>query len=207
MVTLRSLPEYVELFKKSFPQEKEPLSFDNMARAIEVFEATLITANAPFDLYLKGDTVALTGLEKEGLELFLDKGCVGCHNGINIGGMGYFPFGVMEKPESEILPIDDTGRFKVTNVVADEYVFRSPSLRNVALTPPYFHSGKVWKLLDSVRVMGSAQLGISLSESEAVQITAFLKTLTGEQPRVEHPILPPQMDDTPRPVLTIGTGS
>jgi len=156
---------------------------------------------------LKGQDGALSDTEKEGLDLFIKKGCVGCHSGTNIGGMGYFPFGVVEKPEGEILPLDDTGRFKVTNVAADEYVFRSPSLRNVALTPPYFHSGKVWKLLDSVRIMGAAQLGISLTETEATQITAFLKTLTGEQPRVEHPILPPQADDTPRPVLTIGTGS
>jgi len=207
IATLRSLPEYIELFKKAFPQDKEPLTFDNMARAIEVFEATLLTPDSPFDLYLKGDAGALADIEEDGLELFIDKGCVGCHSGINLGGTGYFPFGVVEKPESAILPLDDTGRFKVTNVAADEYAFRAPSLRNVALTPPYFHSGKVWKLLDSVRIMGAAQLGITLSETEAAQITAFLKTLTGEQPRVEHPVLPPQQDATPRPVLTTGTGS
>ncbi|WP_432821779.1 cytochrome-c peroxidase [Trichloromonas sp.] len=206
LATLRSLPEYVELFKKAFPQDQQPLTFDNMARAIEVFEATLLTPDAPFDRFLNGDVAALTDTEKTGLSLFIDKGCVGCHSGTNIGGSGYFPFGVVEKPSSDILPLDDTGRFKVTNVAADEYAFRSPSLRNVALTPPYFHSGKVWKLLDSVRIMGAAQLGITLTGGEAEQITAFLKTLTGEQPRVEHPILPPQQDDTPRPVLT-GTGS
>ncbi|OHB25469.1 MAG: cytochrome C peroxidase [Desulfuromonadaceae bacterium GWC2_58_13] len=206
IATLRSLPEYVELFKKAFPKDKEPLTFDNMALAIEDFEATLLTPDSPFDRYLKGDLKALSDTEEEGLELFINKGCVGCHSGTNIGGTGYFPFGVVEKPASDILPLDDTGRFKVTNVAADEYVFRSPSLRNIALTPPYFHSGKVWKLLDSVRIMGSAQLGISLSESDAAQITAFLKTLTGEQPRIEHPVLPPQQDDTPRPVLST-TGS
>ncbi len=202
IATLASLPEYVELFKKAFPQDKAPLTFDNMAKAIEVFEATLLTPNAPFDQFLKGNTNALTDVQKTGLQLFLDKGCVGCHSGINIGGTGYFPFGVVEKPESGILPLDDTGRFKVTNVAADEYAFRSPSLRNVALTPPYFHSGKVWKLLDSVRIMGSAQLGITLTDTEAAQITAFLRALTGEQPHIEHPILPPQQDETPRPVLT-----
>jgi cytochrome c peroxidase len=206
IATLRSLPEYVELFQKAFPEDKAPLTFDNMVQAIEVFEATLLTPDAPFDRYLKGDVKALSETETAGLALFIGKGCVGCHKGVNLGGTGYFPFGVMEKPESDILPLDDTGRFKVTNVAADEYVFRSPMLRNVALTPPYFHSGKVWRLRDSVRIMGSAQLGISLSESDAAQITAFLKTLTGAQPQVQHPVLPPQQNDTPRPVLTT-TGS
>jgi cytochrome c peroxidase len=81
------------------------------------------------------------------------------------------------------------GRFKVTNLEADRYAFRSPSLRNVALTPPYFHSGKVWALDDAVRIMGSAQLGISLEAAEAAQVAEFLRALTGEQPRVPYPVL------------------
>jgi cytochrome c peroxidase len=202
LLTLNSMPEYVALFKKAFPQDQDPVTFDNMARAIEVFEATLLTPNAPFDRFLKGDENAHSAMEKTGLDIFINKGCVGCHSGVNIGGTGYFPFGVVEKPESEILPEGDTGRFKVTNTAGDEYSFRSPPLRNIALTPPYFHSGKVWSLLDSVRIMGSAQLGIDLTEIEAGQITDFLKTLTGEQPVIEHPVLPPQTDKTPRPILT-----
>ncbi|MEJ2202216.1 MAG: cytochrome-c peroxidase [Desulfuromonadaceae bacterium] len=205
--TLNSMPEYVELFQKAFPEEKEPVSFDNMAKAIEVFEATLLTPNAPFDRFLEGEEQALSRVEQEGLELFLDKGCVSCHNGVNLGGMGYFPFGVIEKPEADILPKDDVGRFKVTHTEGDEYVFRSPSLRNIALTPPYFHSGRVWSLLDAVRIMGSSQLGIELSDGEAGEITAFLRTLSGEQPTVVHPVLPPQTGKTPRPMLSSMSGS
>jgi cytochrome c peroxidase len=118
-----------------------------------------------------------------------------------MGGGGYFPFGVVEKPAGEIRPVADTGRFKVTNTASDEYVFRSPSLRNIDLTPPYFHSGKVWKLGDAVAIMGSAQLGIKLNDDEARKIVAFLGTLTGRQPKVEYPLLPPNSPTTPKPLL------
>lgn len=199
--TLKSIPEYVKLFKKAFPGERDPVTFDNMATAIEAFEATLLTPDSRFDLYLKGKFKALDPLEKTGLELFMSKGCAGCHNGINLGGNGYYPFGVVEKPESAILPPEDLGRFKVTNTEKDKYVFKAPALRNVALTPPYFHSGKIWKLQDAVAVMGSAQLGIHLKGDEAAAITYFLHTLTGKQPKIEYPILPPNSDKTPLPSL------
>ncbi len=200
--TLKSLPAYVELFEKSFPGDKNPVSFDNMARAIEVFEATLITPNAPFDRYLKGDSDALNATQIEGLRLFVDKGCASCHHGVNMGGTSYFPFGVVEAPSPEVRPVEDVGRFEVTNTAADKYVFKSPSLRNIAITPPYFHSGKVWSLNDAVKIMGSAQLGISLTDAEADKITTFMHTLTGDQPQILHPILPPNTDRTPRPLLT-----
>jgi len=200
VATLKSIPGYQPLFKKAFPGEADPVTFDNVAKAIEVFEATLVTPDAPFDRYLKGNRKALTAAEEQGLALFLDKGCVACHSGINVGGTGYFPFGVKEDPGAEIRPVDDTGRYKVTNTSADKYVFRSPSLRNAAITMPYFHSGKVWNLKDAVKIMGSAQLGISLTDSDASKITAFLRSLTGKQPVVTYPILPPNSDTTPRPV-------
>jgi len=199
--TLKSMPEYVKLFAKAFPGQKDPLTFDNMAKAIEVFEATLITPDAPFDRFIKGDRKALDAKKQEGLRLFMDKGCAACHNGVNVGGGGYFPFGVVEKPAGEIRPVADTGRFKVTNTASDEYVFRSPSLRNIDLTPPYFHSGKVWKLQEAVAIMGSAQLGIKLNGEEAGKIVAFLGTLTGRQPKVEYPLLPPNGPATPQPLL------
>jgi cytochrome c peroxidase len=202
IATLKSMPEYVALFAQAFPGEKEPLTFDNMAKAIEVFEATLITPNAPFDRFLKGDEQALNTAEKEGLQLFVNRGCAGCHTGKNIGGTSYFPFGVREAPASDVRPPEDVGRFQVTNTAADKYVFKSPSLRNITLTPPYFHSGKVWGLTDAVRIMGTAQLGMELSPAEAEKITVFLRTLTGEQPQVMHPILPPNSKTTPRPILT-----
>jgi cytochrome c peroxidase len=199
--TLGSLPAYRELFAKAFPGEQEPLTFDNMAKAIELFEATLLTPDAPFDNYLRGDGKALSPTALAGLKLFLDKGCASCHNGINVGGTGYFPFGVREKPVTDVLPPGDKGRYQVTNTASDQYVFKAPSLRNVALTAPYFHSGRVWRLEDAVALMGSAQLGIQLSEPEAGELTAFLRELTGRQPQVEYPILPASTDATPRPVL------
>lgn len=198
MQTIRSMPEYEEMFKKAFSDEKDPVTFDNMARAIEAFEATLLTPDSRFDGYLRGGENALTAKEKEGLRLFMEKGCAFCHGGINLGGQGYYPFGVVEKPGKEIIA-GDVGRFSITGVKSDEYVFRAPSLRNIDLTPPYFHSGKVWGLKDAVKIMGAVQLGISLAEIEADNIVEFLKTATGVQPKIEYPILPASTDKTPRP--------
>ena len=201
--TLKSIPQYVDAFRKAFPGEQDPVTFENMARAIEVFEATLLTPNSRFDSFLSGKTDALNATEKRGLELFMSKGCAPCHSGVNFGGQGYFPFGVVEKPGSEILPRDDRGRFEVTKTASDEYVFKSPSLRNIDLTAPYFHSGKVWDLRQAVAVMGSAQLGSKLEEPDVDAIVAFLKTLTGTQPKVEVPILPPHTRETPLPDVRV----
>lgn len=198
--TLKSMPRYVEIFKKAFPGEKDPVAFDNMVKAIEAFEATLITPDSRFDKFLKGDTNALTTEEKEGLGLFIDKGCAGCHGGINMGGQGYAPFGVVKRPDKEVIA-GDKGRFKVTGVKSDEYVFKIPSLRNIELTPPYFHSGKVWSLREAVAIMGSVQLGVTLSRQEIDKIVKFLKTTTGRQPEIEYPILPAPTDTTPKPKL------
>lgn len=199
--TLKSIPEYVRLFAKAFPGEKDPLTFDNMAKAIEVFEATLLTPHDGLDRFMAGDNQALNPDQKEGLTLFVSSGCASCHNGVNLGGTDYYPFGVVEKPDARLRPADDKGRFAVTNTSADEYVFRSPALRNIALTAPYFHSGKVWSLEDAVAIMGSSQLGVQLSADEGAKITSFLESLTGEQPVITHPVLPPSTATTPRPVL------
>ncbi|MFA5522485.1 MAG: cytochrome-c peroxidase [Castellaniella sp.] len=196
--TLRSMPEYVEMFEKAFPGEKTPVNFDNMAAAIEGFETTLVTPNAPFDQFLEGKD-ALDDMEIKGLGLFMDKGCVACHSGMNLGGQAYFPFGVIKRPGGDVLPPDDKGRFTVTQTATDEYVFRASPLRNIALTAPYFHSGEVWDLGQAVAIMGTSQLGHELNEEEVDAITRFLHTLTGEQPRVEYPILPRSRPETPRP--------
>jgi cytochrome c peroxidase len=201
--TLKSMPEYVKRFEQAFPGQKDPVTFDNMADAIEIFEATLITPNDGLDRFMGGDDNALRADQKQGLELFIYKGCVGCHDGVNLGGTGYYTFGVMEKPNADLLPSGDKGRFQVTNTAADEYVFRSPALRNVALTYPYFHSGKVWDLNAAVEIMSSSQLGMKLNQEEAAKITSFLKALSGDQPLITHPILPPSTSTTPQPVLTI----
>ena len=175
------------------------MTFDNVAKALEAFEATLITPGSHFDQFLEGDANALNTQEKEGLKLFMDKGCSVCHNGINVGGRAYFPFGVVEKPGADILPPNDKGRFAVTKTASDEYVFRAGPLRNVALRAPYFHSGQVWSLKQAVGIMGASQLGEKLSDQDEDAIVAFLQTLTGELPRIELPILPLRTDATPQP--------
>ncbi|KAI94924.1 cytochrome-c peroxidase [Rhodomicrobium vannielii ATCC 17100] len=199
VATLSAMPGYVDAFKKAFPREKEPITFDNFAKAIEAFEATLITPAARFDQFLEGSETAFDEAEKKGLRLFMDKGCAACHNGINVGGNGYYPFGVIQKPGAEILPLGDKGRFAVSKTASDEYVFRAAPLRNVALRAPYFHSGQVWSLEQAVAVMGDSQLGEKLTDEDTKLIVAFLKTLTGEQPRVEMPILPVRTKDVPKP--------
>jgi len=197
---LKSMPEYEALFKNVFPGQPDPVTFDNMAEAIEAFEATLLTPDSPFDLYLKGNEDALTPAQKEGLKVFMDKGCAICHGGINMGGAAYFPFGLVERPKAEIIA-GDTGRYKITHSKSDEYVFKAPSLRNIELTPPYFHSGKVWDLKEAVKIMGVAQLGTVLTAEEVNRIEGFLKTTTGVQPKVEYPILPAPTEQTPKPKL------
>ncbi|QGM98963.1 cytochrome-c peroxidase [Methylocystis parvus] len=197
--TLKSMPGYVAEFKAAFPNDANPVSFDNMANAIEAFEATLTTPNAKFDKFLTGDASALNDTEKKGLRLFMDKGCSGCHSGVNVGGNGYFPFGAVAKPDAAILPAADRGRAKVTNSDADAFVFRSAPLRNVALRAPYFHTGSVWTLEEAVDVMAKSQLGATLTPDENAAIVAFLGALTGEQPKVTYPILPARTKDTPRP--------
>jgi cytochrome c peroxidase len=198
--TLKSMPEYVALFRKAFPGQPDPVTFDNMAEAIEAFEATLLTPDSPFDLYLRGGKDALNATQKEGLKLLMEKGCATCHMGINMGGQAYFPFGLVERPRSEIVA-GDTGRFKITKSKSDEYVFKAPSLRNIDLTPPYFHSGKVWNLKEAVKIMGVAQLGAVLTAEDIDKIEAFLKATTGVQPKVEYPILPAPTEQTPIPKL------
>jgi len=197
--TLKSMPAYVEAFEASFPGVEDPVSFDNFATAIEAFETTLITPNAPFDQFLQGVDAALDDSQKRGLQAFMDKGCASCHGGINVGGGDYYAFGVVEAPSEEVRPEGDHGRFTVTNTEEDQYVFRAAPLRNVALTAPYFHSGKVWDLTEAVKVMSSAQLGTELTDQEAADITAFLNSLTGEQPEVVHPTLPVREMSTPLP--------
>jgi cytochrome c peroxidase len=196
---LKAIPGYVEAFGKAFSGDPDPITYANIENAVALFEATLITPNAPFDRYLRGEAAALDAEQKEGLRLFIDTGCASCHNGINIGGGMYAPFGVVERPGAEFLPPGDKGRFAVTKTVDDEYVFKVPTLRNIARTAPYFHSGRSWDLSQAVAVMGVSQLGAELQPDQVVKIVAFLRSLTGEQPQVTYPILPESVVTTPRP--------
>ena len=196
---LAGIPGYVAAFKAAFPGDALPVTQANVEKAIAVFEATLITPDAPFDKYLTGDASALSNTQQQGLRLFMNKGCSTCHNGINLGGGMYAPFGVIENPGAELLPANDKGRFTVTKSITDEYVFKVPALRNIALTGPYFHTGRSWDLRQAVAVMGVTQLGEQLTAAETETVAIFLESLTGDQPKVVHPILPPGVAATPRP--------
>ncbi len=118
---------------------------------------------------------------------------------MNIGGHGYYPFGLIEKPGAEVLPVGVKGRFAVTDTISDEYVFRASPLRDIAITAPYFHSGKVWDLKVAVQIMAESQLGEEVSDERADQLVAFLESLTGTVPEVTYPILPAETATTPQP--------
>jgi len=191
---LKSIPEYVERFEVIYGTED--FGIDEVTDAIAVFEETLVTPNAPFDHWLRGDDEALTDFELEGWELFLTSGCVACHNGVNLGGTSFQKMGVVEPYHTEN-PAE--GRAAVTGIDADRFSFKVPTLRNVELTYPYFHDGAVWTLTEAVDIMGRLQLGRHYTDEENEKIVAFLKTLTGEQPEMVLPILPPSTDKTPLP--------
>lgn len=189
---IKTISEYAPLFQKAFPKEKDPITAENWGLAIGAYERTLVTP-APFDAYLRGDAKAISPMAQAGLRKFISTGCTTCHNGVGVGGGLYQKFGVMEdywKATGSKEP--DKGRFDVTNNPSDMYVFKVPSLRNVAMTPPYFHDGSVTSLPDAVRVMARVQLGKELSEQDTKEIVTFLNSLTGVMPKnfAEAPILP-----------------
>jgi cytochrome c peroxidase len=171
---LSGIPDYVAAFDKAFAGQSPAITYDNLAKAIAAYERTLITKDR-FDRWLKNDDSAMTGEEIAGLKAFLDTGCTACHNGSLLGGNSYKKMGVTN-PYST----DDKGRMEVTKQAADEFVFKVPSLRNIAMTKPYFHDGKTATLDEAVGKMAQLQLGKRLSDSETNSIVAFLKTLSGE---------------------------
>jgi cytochrome c peroxidase len=168
--------EFVELFKS-------PTSAQNIASAIATYEKSLITSNSPFDRFLKGDKSALNSSATEGYNLFKSYGCVACHQGNNIGGNMFQRFGVMGDYFADRGNVTeaDNGRYNVTKKESDRFVFKVPSLRNVALTAPYFHDGSAKTLEQAVRVMAKYQLGRTLNNKEIVYLVDFLNSLTGEQ--------------------------
>lgn len=199
LATLKRIPGYLPRFKEAFPGQDNPITFENVTRAIALFEATLITPDAPFDNYLRGDVNALTAQQKSGLAAFMDKGCSACHRGINIGAEMYAKFGLVKAPDGSVRPEVDKGRLKFSKLPADEFVYKVPTLRNIALTAPYFHSGEVRDLRQAVKIMGDAQLGQRLADDEVDDIVAFLASLTGTRPTVTYPALPPSGPETPVP--------
>lgn len=178
---LKEIPEYKKMFNEVFGG-KEAVSSGNIAKAIAAFERTLVTPNSPFDRFLAGDTDAISTDARKGWELFQKKGCNACHSGPNFTNGNFYRIIV---PGST-----DLGRFEVTKKEEDKYKFRVQTLRNVALTYPYFNNGSVARLSDAVKVMSKEMLGSESGDEEAALIVEFLKTLTGIMPRVDYPVLP-----------------
>ena len=180
--TLSSVIEKLKKNKKYFQRfnalYSDGITVKNLANVIAEFERTLITPHSKFDNYLNGNYEALNDQEKEGLKLFKSKGCVACHNGMNIGGTLFQKIGIFGSLQTEGTP--DLGRYGVTKSVLDKYYFKVPSLRNVEKTAPYFHDGSVATLKEAVEVMVKLQLGRELQEDEIESIVSFLKTLTGK---------------------------
>ena len=182
MGKLKAIPGYHVLFSQAFPGEPDPITAENWGTAIGAYVRTLLTSSA-FDRFLEGDDSALSARARAGLRTFMEVGCTGCHSGAGIGGHLYQKFGLVEDYWKATGSTHiDRGRVEVTNDPADLYVFKVPSLRNVAMTAPYFHDGSVPTLPAAVRVMAHVQLGKALSDEQIIGIVAFLESLTGTMP-------------------------
>jgi len=172
----------VDAYKKRFDRLYGVLNGKNIQHAIAEYERTLLTPNAPFDRYLKGDNNAISPLARRGYQYFKSYGCVSCHQGANVGGNLFQKLGVLK----DINRLDgfgsDLGRFNVTGNEWDKRVFKVPSLRLVTLTPPYFHDGSVQTLREAIDIMTEFQLGRQVPERHKDAIVEFLKTLPGEWP-------------------------
>ena len=197
---LKEIPEYGPAFAAAFPDDPQP-SLANVGRAIAAFERTLITPGSAYDRYEQGDKTALTAQQLRGLATFTEVGCVACHSGPAFNGpqpslppgTGFyqrFPT-FTDSPLVAKYGLDkDQGRYEVTHQEADRHMFKVPTLRNVALTAPYFHTGSVPTLPEAVRVMGKVQLNRDITDEQIADIVAFLGALTGPFPRIERPPVP-----------------
>ncbi len=196
LVTLKSMPGYVDAFKKAFPGEAQPVSYDNMAKAIGAFERKLVTPSR-FDKWLAGDEKALSDKEVAGFNKFITLGCPTCHVGPAVGGSTYQKLGLVKPWPDQT----DLGRFEATKDDSDKMKFRVPSLRNIEKTFPYFHKGQVKTLDEAVTLMAWHQLGVEIKDEDRILVVAFLRSLTGELPSeyIKEPKLPESTDKTPKP--------
>jgi cytochrome c peroxidase len=176
---LQASSDYAQAYRQIYGSPIQP---EGIKELIADFERSLAKQNSRFDQFLRGDTAALTAREQQGYGLFRMLGCVSCHQGAGIGGNMYQKVGIMAPYfEDRGHPTQaDLGRFNVTGDEQDKYVFKVPSLRNVALTAPYFHDGQAKTLPDAIRMMGKYQLGRQLSKAETELLAEFLQTLTGK---------------------------
>lgn len=201
---INSIPEYVASFKKAYG-ENVKIDFKKIASTIAIFERTLVTPSA-YDDFLNGKKDAMSAKEKEGLEIFIDKGCVTCHNGVALGG-GMQPFELRAKYKHR-----KTGGFTGNS----EKMVKVPTLRNITETAPYFHNGMIWSLKESIREMSNIQVGFSaekkrngkitvdiqpieLTENDVDKIAIFFNALEGRKPKIDYPQLPRSRGDTPNP--------
>ena len=196
VATLKSIPAYVESFKKAFPDDKDAITLDNTGKAIGAFERTLVTPSR-WDKYLKGDKSALSDAEKAGFNAFMDAGCSSCHTGLYLGGAVYQKAGLVKPWPNQ----KDQGRFDLTKKEEDRMMFKVPGLRNVDKTAPYFHDGSAKTLEESVKTMASLQSGKELKDAEVKSIVTFLAALTGDLPAemTKVPELPKSTAKTPKP--------
>jgi cytochrome c peroxidase len=199
MERVRQIPGYAPMFAAAFPEAENPLTADHAAKAVAAFERTLITPNSPYDQFAKGELNALTSQQVEGLKTFAELGCTSCHSGANFSGptlpigtafLQKFPTYPGSVYEQQYQLTADTGRESVTGQEADRHLWRVPTLRNIALTAPYFHNGQVQTLPEAVRVMAKTQLNKELTDKQVDDIVAFLNGLTGEFPEITLPRLP-----------------
>ena len=192
--TLKNNSYYNETFNNIY---KNGITIENIGDALEEFQKTLVTPS-PFDDYLRGDENAITSNQKKGYDLFFKKGCVSCHNGINIGGGLYAQFGLTdeemannltEKSTDKNISADgydpDLGLYNITKNDFDKFYFKVPTLRNVALTYPYLHNGRIETLSETISSIAKAQLGLDLTEEETFLIEEFLKSLNGKVTIIE----------------------
>ncbi|WP_111412026.1 cytochrome-c peroxidase [Billgrantia lactosivorans] len=173
---------YQQKFSEAYPDDDQPISEENLAKAIASFERTLNTPNAPFDRYLRGDLDALTQQQKDGMAAFVDNGCIACHSGPAFTDSNFY---AIQVPGST-----DVGRYEVTGNDGDMHKFRTPTLRNVGVTYPYMNNGATETLEEAVAIMGKEMLNREFDDEIIADITAFLHSLTGEMPDFEVPALP-----------------
>lgn len=177
---LRQSDEYAVLFRDIYTDGVTP---DNVRDAIATFQRSLYTPNAPFDQYLRGNEEAISAEAKQGYDLFKSYGCVSCHQGMVVGGNMFQTLGIFGNYFADRgTPIlkADLGRFNITGNELDRHVFKVPSLRNIALTAPYFHDGSAETLDQAIKMMGKYQLGVDIPQQDVDQIMTFLRSLTGE---------------------------
>jgi cytochrome c peroxidase len=196
LAVLKSMPEYAAAFRAAFPGSKDPVTYDNMAKAIGVFERKLVTPSR-WDKFLQGDKAALTDAEKAGFNKFVEVGCNMCHQGAYVGANSFQKLGLV-KPWTHT---QDLGRYAVTKQEADKQVFKVPSLRNIEKTAPYYHDGSVKTLEEAVRLMAEHQNGRAVSKADVASIVTWLKALTGPIPEdyIKPPVLPKSTASTPKP--------